>query len=175
MTSAGHCGDVGSNWISPGSNQTIGYFKYRNNGPRDVALIGDRLYAPVIYTGDSPGTPSTVKGAANPVLNRPIYCYSGGATNEHCGLTVTDMNISPTYSGGAHTNQMAFSQVTDCPMNVGDSGGPFYVDFNYGGYPYIRGMVTAYVEDPVTHEHIFCIGEIWSVMSSYYGFTIVTG
>jgi hypothetical protein len=174
MTSAGHCGDVGSNWISPGSNQTIGYFKYRNNGPRDIALIGDRSYAPVIYTGDATGTASTVKGAANPVLSRAIYCYSGGQTNEKCGLTVTDMSIAPCYDGACHTNQMSFSQVSDCPADVGDSGAPFYLDFSFGGYPSIRGMQTAFVEDQF-HHHLFCIGEIWSYMSSYYGLTIVSG
>jgi len=75
------------------------------------------------------------------------------------------------HSGGTpycFSNMMSFSQYGTCPVRGGDSGAPFYLNFSFGGYPYIRGMVTAYSANA-------CFGERWAILSSAFGLTIVTG
>jgi hypothetical protein len=170
MLTAGHCGGVLSSWISPGSNQTIGAMKFRLTAGTDEGLIGDKTYQPAIYTGGAAGTASTVKGAANPVLNKPIYCYSGAWTLEQCTVTILSMSSGNCYGGTCYSSQMTFQQFRDCPVAGGDSGAPFYLDFDVGGFPYIRGIVTGYLSD-----HSECYGEYWTRISSGLGVTIVTG
>lgn len=170
MMTAGHCGALNSSWISPGSGHTIGTMRFRQMGPSDLALIGDKTYQPVIYTGGAAGVASTVKGAANPVLNTPIYCASGAKTFEHCDLWVVNMTTDTCYSGACFIDQMAFKKGGSCPIRGGDSGGPFYLDFDFGGFPYIRGMITGGLTD-----NSECYGEYWSRISGGLGVTIVTG
>ncbi|MGH7488746.1 MAG: hypothetical protein ACREMY_24565, partial [bacterium] len=150
LVTAGHCGALSTSWISPGSGYTIGSMQYRYFGPRDVGLLGGQSYAAAIYTGDATGVLSTVKGASNPVTDRSIYCYSGGASYDNCTVTVSSLSANECYDGACMTNLMAFEQFGSCPVMPGDSGAPFYLDFAYGGYPYIRGMVTAFTSDHST-------------------------
>jgi hypothetical protein len=168
LVSAGHCGLLGTDWISPGTGSDMGTFWYRQFGPRDIALIGNKTYDPAILTGDATGVRSVVKGASDPVVGRSIYCYSGAATLDQCTVTVVSLEDSACYNGVCLSHLMSFQQLGSCPAMHGDSGAPFYLDFAFGGYPYIRGMVTAF--DPSV-----CDGEKWSLISGTYGLTIVTG
>lgn len=170
MLTAAHCGASLSDWISPGSGFTIGTMRFRQNGTTDVALLGDKTYQPVIYTGGGAGTASTVKGASNPVINNTSYCYSGATTLEHCTVTVLSLSTNNCYSGACYTNQMSFQQFGSCPARGGDSGGPFYLDFSFGGFPYIRGTVNASLSD-----NSLCFGEVWTRLAGAMGVTIVTG
>jgi hypothetical protein len=168
LTTAGHCFGLSVNVFSPYlANQTG---KITNKAPfpnRDMELIGTKTYGPVIYTGDAVGVASTVKGASDPVEGRNIYCYSGEKTADNCGYTVTDSSFNYCDADGCTPDSLQFTYA-GCQAQSGDSGAPFYLDFAYGGYPYIRGMVYANLNG-------YCYGHKWSSISSYFGVSIVTG
>jgi hypothetical protein len=170
MLTAAHCGAGLSSWKSPGTGAAMGIMRLRKNDTTDVAAIGDKTYKAAIYTGDATGVESTVKGASDPVINNLAYCYSGGMTFDQCDVTVLNFSANNCYDGQCYTGQMTFQQYGRCPVQNGDSGAPFYLNFAAGGFPYIRGSVVAFLSD-----NSICFGERWTRLASAFGLTIVTG
>ena len=165
LVTAGHCFALDQS-VWSGTGLALGKITSRAAFPaRDMELIGTKSYGASIYTGGQTGVGSIVKGAADPVTNRTIYCYSGVSTYERCDMTVTSLNASYCDSSGCTPNLARF---LPCPADNGDSGAPFYLDFDLGGNPYIRGMVIA-------RDGTGCFAHKWSTISSQFGVSIVSG
>lgn len=165
MVTAGHCFALNAN-VETGAGLAMGRITSRAAFPnRDMELIGTKQYGPVIYTGGADGVASTVKDASDPVVGRTIYCSSGAVTFERCDLTVTNLSAQFCDLAGCTPNLALY---LPCGSQRGDSGSPFYLDFDFGGYPYIRGMVIAKDGDG-------CYAHKWSTIGSQFGVSINTG
>ena len=139
---AGHCFPDGatvinkrfhSNGPADGGGGTIGYANlsdYNVSGGMDVTVIDTQNYG-----GDSnlDWRSNTVSAQQqnwfNPVKNASA-CMSGAYDTEHCGYTITDVDVCKVIPGGADvTNRCHYTRAVNYNglwVGSGDSGGPVY-------------------------------------------------
>jgi hypothetical protein len=123
---AGHCGDVGTDWYS-GSNY-YGTTIVRTNYPDyDQSLLSGSAYGPKIWT-DGPGDTEdvrTVKGGADPAVGT-LICQSGSISTSLCGITVQSTSATFCDADGCTTYVIRGTKGGQIVIRSGDSGGPMY-------------------------------------------------
>jgi streptogrisin D len=122
VLTAGHCTNIGANWTGPGSKAI---------GPRVGSWFPDNDFGLIQYTEpgwDRPGavnryngTLQDISSAANPFVGQAV-ARSGSTTGYRTG-TVTGLNMTVNYSGGATVYGMIRTTVCAEP---GDSGGALH-------------------------------------------------
>ncbi|MFJ9448237.1 S1 family peptidase [Kitasatospora sp. NPDC101235] len=122
LLTAGHCGQVGSNWTTAGNVLAkIGTIAERGTD-RDVALIEAPSSAQIYDGGTGADTfKKTVVGTAK-VTKGDSVCLSGSTTGTHCGLTVVG---SGRYLNWGWQIQLRGPKGV-VVANPGDSGGPVF-------------------------------------------------
>ncbi|GLW90065.1 hypothetical protein [Actinokineospora globicatena] len=165
MVTAGHCFAVGKAITSPVNAHSWGTVKFREPLPTfDMELLGGSTYTNNVYKGDTVGTQTRVKGAADPGLNYTGYCRSGIMTGERCGNKVT--SLTATLCDPANTctkNLIAYSGGT--ASIKGDSGAPFYAYHPDGTGILIRGL-------HIGHSGATMFAHRWTTVAGRFGATI---
>jgi hypothetical protein len=165
MLTAGHCFDQGaSTYNGPGlSGYYMGYVSWRAGSTVDAEVIYGSSYSGWIYTSETAYKP--VLGTAhNPAVGSGGYCTSAINSGTHCDHTVLSNTASTCYAPyGCLSN---LTTINGTPIQVGDSGGPFYLD--NGSSVSARGIIiavsgnTSYIEP-------------WDQLASYFGISILLG
>ncbi|GAA3000816.1 hypothetical protein GCM10010483_52160 [Actinokineospora diospyrosa] len=165
MVTAGHCFALGKAVTSPVNAHSWGTVKFREPQPTfDLELLGGSTYTNNVYKGDTVGTQTRVKGAADPGLNFTGYCRSGMVTGERCGNKVTSLTASLCVPANSCTNGLiAYSGGTTSIK--GDSGAPFYAYHPDGTGILIRGL-------HIGHSGTTMFAHKWSTVAGRFGATI---
>lgn len=165
LTTAGHCGTVGTSWTNGNGTRTVGTIVQRGAPypSYDIALVGGATYGGYVFMGDRVGTPMKVLGAGNPTVGA-FYCTSGTTTFENCGKKVVSTNATVCTAAGCTPGVAAYTG--GAATQGGDSGGPLVLKTAAGVYA--RG------------SHIAAGGgtmyaELWSTFASHFGVSIVLG
>ncbi|MBM7774365.1 hypothetical protein JOD54_004569 [Actinokineospora baliensis] len=165
MVTAGHCFTLGKTITSPVNAHAWGTVKFREPFPTyDLELLGGSSYTNNVYKGDTTGTQTRVKGAADPGLNYTGYCRSGIMTGERCGNKVTSLTATLCDPANSCTkNLIAYTGGTQSIK--GDSGAPFYAYHPDGTGILIRGL-------HLGHSGTTMYAHKWSTVAARFGATI---
>jgi hypothetical protein len=124
MLSAGHCGNNGHIAVDFGANPAVDTMGavFNDNDVRDTLMINTSSFGHIYVGAFTSSATRDVVGTANDFVGN-VICTGGGRTGEHCGMTVSDVNL--TAGGFSPMNRAAFPGAT-CAVARGDSGGPVY-------------------------------------------------
>lgn len=170
MTTAGHCFANGATVLTESGARTYGTVSGRRlptvtGGSTDIELVGGQSYAGRIFTGGITSTTSIpVVAAGSAFVGYTNYCHSGRTTGEACGHTANSITAQVCTATGCKSPVIAFTGGT--MIQGGDSGGTFYAKDASGAW--IRGNVIA-------TNGVTGYATPWTVVSSTYGVSIVTG
>jgi hypothetical protein len=172
MTTAGHCFGNGTSVSTESGARTYGTVSNRHlptvtGDAKDMELMGGQSYAGRVYTGGiTSSTSLPIFGAGDPVVGFTNYCHSGRTTGQACGHRATSVTAQVCTQTGCKSPVVSFTGGT--MIQGGDSGGTFYVNSGDNTGAYVRGHVIA--TDGTTGY-----AELWSVVASTLGVSVVTG
>jgi hypothetical protein len=136
LVTAGHCfikdTQVRASQYSQGGN-VVGNVKYRDYPTYDAELIGNKLYAPHIYTGviGNNGRTDKILGRFVGWVGQDYICFSGIKTGLACDYEFTGDDVEFCDSDGCTPHLNAYKGMPE--LKQGDSGGPFFLYWTHEG------------------------------------------